>query len=121
MPPPGTGLHPVPRYRLTVEAMTWVPETCALPAADRPARLAEFDELLATALRGPQRPSPTVLRWWLDPAAEPAARDLAARESACCTFFSFTFRRDGDALRLDVEVPAAHAGVLDALAAGRGT
>jgi hypothetical protein len=67
-------------------------------------------------LRWRQRLSATNLRWDLDPAAEAAAQDLAARESVCCSFFSFAFHRGDGVLRLDVEVPAAHVAVLDALA-----
>ncbi|WP_245718914.1 hypothetical protein [Micromonospora rhizosphaerae] len=37
----------------------WVPEACTLPTAERPLRVAEFDELFATALRGQTRLSPT--------------------------------------------------------------
>ena len=58
-----------------------VPGACTLPTAERPLRLAEFDDLFATALRGQQRLSPTRLRLRLDPVAEQAARDLAVRES----------------------------------------
>ena len=79
-------------------------------------RVAEFDELFATGLRGQQRLARTRLRWRLDAAAEAAARDLTSRESECCSFFTFTFAPADDALQLDVEVPAVHAGVLDALA-----
>ena len=93
-----------------------VPGACTLPTAERPLRLAEFDDLFATALRGQQRLSPTRLRWRLDPVAEQAARELAGRESECCSFFSFTFAPAGGAVHLDVAVPEAHAGVLDALA-----
>jgi hypothetical protein len=46
-----------------------------LPTAARRLRLAEFDDLFTTALRGQQRLSPTRLRWRLDPAAEDTARD----------------------------------------------
>jgi hypothetical protein len=101
---------------MTSDQRVWVPEACTLPTVERPLRLAEFDDLFAGALRAQQRLSPTVLRWRLDAAAEPIARDLADRESSCCLFFSFTFTPDGDAVRLDVEVPATHADVLDALA-----
>jgi hypothetical protein len=94
----------------------WVPEACTLPTAERPLRVAEFDELFATALRGQQRVAPTLLRWRLDRAAEPAARDLADRETRCCSFFTFTFAPAGDDVQVDVEVRAASAGVLDALA-----
>jgi hypothetical protein len=94
----------------------WVPQTCTLSAAERPLRVAEFDELFATALRGQQRVASTLLRWRLDPAAEPAARDLAGREAGCCSFFTFTFALAGGDVQVDVEVPAASAGALDALA-----
>jgi hypothetical protein len=94
----------------------WVPDACTLPTAERPLRLAEFDELFATALRGQQRLSPTRLRWRLDPAAEQMARDLTARESACCSFFAFTFAPADGGLQLDVDVPASQVAVLDALA-----
>ncbi|MFV2110843.1 hypothetical protein ACFHW0_00700 [Micromonospora sp. LOL_025] len=96
----------------------WVPEACTLPTPQRPLRLAEFDDLFATALRGQQRPAPTRLRWQLDPTAEATARELTGRESACCSFFTFTFvRAGGDGVELEVQVPAGHVGVLDALAA----
>jgi len=58
----------------------------------------------------------SVLRWDLDPGTEATVRDLAGRESGCCSFFVFTFRPGDRVLRLDVEVPAAHVEVLDALA-----
>ena len=94
----------------------WVPQACTLPTGERPVRVAEFDELFATALRGQQRVAPTLLRWRLDPATGPAARELAGREAGCCSFFTFTFALAGDDLQVDVEVPAASTGVLDALA-----
>src|SRR5690348_16526591 len=64
-------------------------DACTLPTAERPLRLAEFQTLFATALRGQERLSPTHLRWRIDPAAESTARDLTARESECCSFFAF--------------------------------
>jgi hypothetical protein len=101
---------------MTSGDLAWVPEACTLPTVERPVRLAEFDNLFATALRGQQRLSPTALRWRLDPAAEVTARDLTARESSCCSFFTFSFAPAGDFLDLDVRVPPAHVEVLDALA-----
>jgi hypothetical protein len=93
----------------------WVPEACTLPTVERPLRLAEFDQLLTTALRGQQRLSPTKLRWNLDPAGEATVRDLTARESTCCSFFTFTVEPSDTVLHLDVEVPHAYVEVLDAL------
>lgn len=77
----------------------------------------EFDDLFAASLRRIDRIAPTALRLTLDPAAEASARELAVRESACCSFFSFGFYPATGALQVDVEVPPAHAAVLDALAA----
>ena len=94
----------------------WVPQACTLPTEDRPLRLSEFDELFATSLRGLGWVSPTVLRWALDPAAEEGARDLTARETECCSFFSFAFALVGDDLMVEVQVPPAQVAVLDALA-----
>jgi hypothetical protein len=94
-----------------------VPGSCTLPMAERPLRLAEFDDLFGTYLRGQQRLSPVLLRLLLDPAAEEAARDLTGRESACCSFFSFVFSPADGAVQLDVGVPATRVRVLDVLAA----
>ena len=101
---------------MTSDHQTWVPQACTLPTVEQPLRLAEFDALFATALRAQQRLSPTALQWHLDPAAEAGARNLTGRESACCSFFTFTVTGSDDELRLDVQVPAGHADVLDALA-----
>ena len=103
-----------------------MPDVCSLPTVERPVRLAEFDALFASALRGQERLSPTRLRWRLDPAAEESARALTARESRCCTFFTFTFflasrtdpgpHPDDGALVLEVAVPDGQVEVLSALA-----
>jgi len=93
---------------------------CTLPAAERPGRLAEFDELFAGALRRVERVAPTHLRLRLAGDAGLAAdvTDLTERESRCCSFFTFTVTADpgGTAVTLDVEVPDRHTDVLDTLA-----
>jgi hypothetical protein len=99
-----------------------VPEPCTLPTVDRPVRLAEFDALFATAVREVVPVGPTHARMRLTGPAGLAAtvRDLTAREAGCCSFFSFTVTPeptdDGEALTLDVRVPAQYAGVLASLA-----
>jgi hypothetical protein len=99
-----------------------VPDACTLPTAERPLRLAEFDDLFATAVRRVDRVSEIHARLHLTGPAGLAARvrDLAARETECCSFFTFTTTGQpaagGEAVVLDIEVPAAHAGVLAALA-----
>lgn len=42
-------------------------------------------------------------------------RDLVARESGCCSFFTFTVRPGPQDIGLDVEVDGAQEAVLDAL------
>ena len=93
----------------------WVPEACTLPMVDQPLRLSEFDDLFATSLRGLSRVSPTLLRWLVDPTAEETVRDLTARETECCSFFTFTLSSDADQLRLRITVPPAQTAVLDGL------
>jgi hypothetical protein len=94
----------------------WAPDACTLPTPERPLRVAEFDELF-TALRGLERPQPTRLDLILPREVEPAARDLARRESDCCSFFTFEFESVGDAVVMHISVPLTQVEVLDALEA----
>ncbi|WP_405721902.1 hypothetical protein OG607_10875 [Streptomyces sp. NBC_01537] len=99
--------------------MTWVPTTCTLPAPEQPLRAAEFDALFTDALRSVNPLAPTRLQFTLDsaPEVEERARDLAARETACCSFFTFDFTRDSrDQLLMDISVPDTQTAVLEALA-----
>lgn len=97
----------------------WVPQACTLPAADRPGRMAEFDEVFAQAVRAVERAGPSRMRLDLDPGPGVAGRiaELAAAESGCCSFFTFILTVTGGRLLLEVTVPAAQTAVLDALAA----
>ncbi|GAA4713940.1 hypothetical protein GCM10023215_66290 [Pseudonocardia yuanmonensis] len=92
---------------------SWVPDACTLPTAERPLRVAEFDELLSAGVTGSVRVDARHLRLMLRPDRVADAADLAARESSCCSFFDF--RLDGTVL--DVRVPDSYVGVLDGLAA----
>ncbi|MFI9508298.1 hypothetical protein [Nocardia sp. NPDC052566] len=98
--------------------LLWAPrDACTLPTADQPLRVAEFADLFAAAVRDVERMSPTLLRLELDGAHETTARELAAKEAGCCSFFTFTFAAtEPDSVRMDIEVPAARAAVLDGLA-----
>ena len=107
--------------------LAWVPDACTLPTAEQPLRLAEFDELFTAAVRGAERLATRQLRVTMAGGTdlEESVRDLASRETQCCSFFSFTVSVPEPGLvRLDVEVPAVHVDVLDALQAradaGRG-
>ena len=93
-----------------------VPDVCTLPTAERPLRVAEFDELFTKVLRV-DRATPTSLQLVLPRAADFTARDLTDRESQCCSFFAFGFESDGENVMMRIEVPPAHKDVLDALEA----
>jgi hypothetical protein len=99
-----------------------IPDACTLPTAERPLRLAEFDDLFATAVRRVEPVDPGHVRMSLTgpPGLAATVRDLTARETACCSFFTFTVTphpaTGGEELTLDIEVPAAYTGVLDSLA-----
>jgi hypothetical protein len=131
------GLHSVPRYRLIVKAESAgvalnrllkepvmslvVPDACTLPTVEQPLRLAEFDALFAAAVHQVDlvTPSHTRLRLTGDAGLAAAVRDRIARETECCSFFTFTVTPepagDGAALTLDIEVPAPYTDVLAAL------
>ncbi|NUU24989.1 MAG: hypothetical protein HOV68_26320 [Streptomycetaceae bacterium] len=98
--------------------MTWVPPSCTLPTEEQPLRVAEFDALFAASLVRVERPEPTRARLVLGADAESPARDLAARETGCCSFFTFAFAPGDTAghVVMDVTVPPAQVAVLDALA-----
>jgi hypothetical protein len=97
----------------------WGSQACTLPAPQRPLRLAEFDDLFATAVRSVARVDARRLRLDLAPKAAVAARmaDLAVRETGCCSFFTFTLTATGGQVWLEVSVPDGQVEVLDALAA----
>ena len=105
----------------------WVPvDACTLPTVEQPLRVAEFDELFATALRDLERGDAQRARLVLvgDPAMPARVQRLVDAESSCCAFFIFTVSRleahasaePGQvAVELTIEVPAARTEVLAAL------
>jgi hypothetical protein len=95
-------------------ADAWAPDACTLPTTERPVRVAEFDQLFADVLTM-QRPEPTRLDLVLPGDAEATALDLAARESECCSFFTFEFEQAGDDVVMHIGVPPSYTDVLDAL------
>ncbi|MBT2482367.1 hypothetical protein [Streptomyces sp. ISL-94] len=100
----------------------WVPQSCTLPTEERPLRVAEWEALFSERLTVLSRPEPLHLR--LDLAGGPGAvarvRDLAKRESGCCSFFTFTVTPGEDSVHLDITVDQAHEAVLAALAVRAG-
>lgn len=100
-----------------------VAEACTLPTVERPARSAEwgslFREVIAAESRGSQSGR---LRFPVDAALERRVRDVASRESSCCSFFTFQVSEGVDAagaetMILDVSVPPSQSAVLDAFIA----
>jgi hypothetical protein len=99
-------------------SLAWEPQACTLPTVERPLRLAEFDSLF-TGLTALHRLSPIHVRMHLTGRAglEETVRDLTARETECCSFFTFTTTAVTESqVTLDVEVPPHQKAVLDALA-----
>ena len=94
----------------------WAPDACTLPTPERPLRVAEFDDLFSHVLRM-QRPEPTRLDLVIPRETEATARDLASRESECCSFFAFAFERSGDDVLMHICVLPQQVEVLDALEA----
>ena len=93
-------------------------EACTLPTAERPLRMAEFDELFASALRSIDRGSETSARLLLDGDEGLAERTqlLADAESSCCSFFTFGVTPlDEGLVAFDIEVPQAYVEVLTGL------
>lgn len=93
------------------------PEECTLPSPQRPLRVAEFDRLFARAAGPVERLGPRAARILLPPHPETAAEaaDLVVRESACCSFFTFSVTATGGQVHLDITVPEHQTPALDAL------
>lgn len=93
-------------------------DLCALPTAARPLRAAEFDDLFRHGVVEVVRIDDVALDLLLDHRWRKAARDLARRETACCSFFTFAFRAADDKARawMRIAVPTEHVRILDAVA-----
>lgn len=92
----------------------WVPDACTLPTSERPLRIAEFDGLLEFVQRSTRR-EPVLLDLVLPLAVEADARDLARRESECCSFFTFEFDSDAEHVVMQIGVPPEQIAVLDTI------
>jgi len=111
--------------RLLDDSIWAANDACTLPTTEQPLRLAEFDGLFASALVAVERVSPQQVRLRLTGAGALLARvqDLVDRETACCSFFTFTLDTAADpgshevGLVLDVEVPPNRAEVIAGLTA----
>jgi hypothetical protein len=92
-------------------------DACTLPTAERPLRLAEFDDLFATAVRRVERHGSDVrMHLTGDDGLTERVRDLTERQTSCCSFFTFAIAGTDQDLTLDISVPPARQEILDALA-----
>ncbi|OHV20503.1 hypothetical protein BBK14_27715 [Parafrankia soli] len=91
------------------------PAGCTLPTEQQPLRLAEWNRLFTDALVEVTRRRPTSLALTLSAAGgvEAEVRDLAGRESSCCSFFAFTITPSGPTVVVEVGVPASRVDALD--------
>jgi hypothetical protein len=87
---------------------------CSLDAVGVADRMAEFEQLFATALVSYER-QPAKLRLVLavPEQGEVALRDLFSREADCCQFFSFAIQRDEQTLVVKMAVPEGAEPMLD--------
>ena len=92
-------------------------DACTLPTAERPLRLAEFDALFATSARRVTRDQRGVrIHLEGDSTLRERVRDLAERETTCCSFFSFAIEGPSNAVVMAISVPKNRREILDALA-----
>jgi hypothetical protein len=94
----------------------WARDACTLPTAERPLRVAEFDELFAFVSHAERR-GPQLLDLVLPRDVETDARNLADRESECCSFFTFEFEQAGNDVVMHISAPPEQIEVLDAVEA----
>ena len=86
-------------------------DACTLPTVERPLRLAEFDALFTEAVRSVQSDGGRVsMRLTGDNELQGRVRDLAERETECCSFFTFAIAGTDADLTLDISVPAGPGG-----------
>jgi hypothetical protein len=92
---------------LTEQTDSEIPIVCDMTDAPDTAseRLAEYERLFTTALAGRERIGEGIrFRFRADDGLEDWVRDLAAREKACCAFFTFDITVQGDQVWLDAWV-----------------
>ena len=115
----GTGLRSLHDNKRAGHTGVLAPDACSLPIDERPRRAAEFGDLFATSLLAVERPSAltTHFRLAAGPRVAEDVADLVARETQCCSFFTFDLVPDEDSLLLKVSVPASQVAVLDGMTA----
>jgi hypothetical protein len=87
---------------------------CTLTDDDARERVAEYARLFAAAYAGRERTT-AGMRWWLraEPGIAEWARDLAARERACCAFLTIAVTVAGDRVLWEMTAEQAAQAVVD--------
>ena len=104
-PEPTLGTRPIDGASLGQGLAAATAVACTLSMADRPARMGEWNELLASAVERAPAPGGLRLRFPADPELAGRLGDLAVREQACCSCFAFTLHMTPDAVTLDIAAP----------------
>lgn len=92
-------------------------QSCTMPTAERTFRLAEFDTLFESTARSVTRDETGVRIHLVGTAGlRERVRDLAERETACCSFFTFLIEGEDSDLVLGISVPPERHEILTALA-----
>lgn len=97
----------------------WVPVACTLPTVEQPLRRREFDDLFLHDVLTVVRESGHRVRVELrpDPATAARAAELATKETACCSFFTFQVAIADGHVALTIQTEPTHQAVLEALVA----
>jgi hypothetical protein len=97
----------------------WVPDACTLPTLEQPLRREEFDDLFAQDVIRIDHVSTQQFRLELraGPVVAARAATLAAKETGCCSFFTFQLTLSDGQISMTVSAEGAHEPVLAALAA----
>ncbi len=97
----------------------WVPAACTLPTVEQPLRRAEFDDLFAKDVLSMEQTLAQEVRLELRAEPDVAARaaGLAAKETGCCSFFTFDLTITDGRVAMVVSTAPGHEPVLAALAA----
>jgi hypothetical protein len=93
---------------------TSIPVACTLSASGLAAQSGRWERLMARTLTG-RAETADGLRLSFRPEAEDELRALAAVETGCCAWATWTVRRDGGAVVLDVRSAAEGVATLHAM------
>jgi hypothetical protein len=91
------------------------PIACTLSPEQVPGRLTDWRELVALATGRVKTEAGVRLAFPSSPDLAGRVADLAAREAACCSFFTFVIGVGADALSLEIGAPPGATELVDSL------